>query len=116
MKVCPAHPERPTPLIFTFAFPGAEHWCPHCGFKAGIFEAGPDVVETDALLATQVIDKRDDGPAMTYLRAYSAFTCSRMKHDGHWIDPKDMPADLRAYYNKVVAEWKYPWPLDDGGA
>ncbi|MEO8082547.1 MAG: hypothetical protein ABI780_01860 [Ardenticatenales bacterium] len=37
MRCCPNHPEYTGPLIGTFKFHGAEHWCPFCGFTTGSF-------------------------------------------------------------------------------
>jgi hypothetical protein len=34
MNLCPEH-DLQVPLIFTFKFPGAELWCPHCGYTTG---------------------------------------------------------------------------------
>ena len=49
IKICSNHTEQ-IPLIWTFAFPGAEYWCPYCGFTGGMFGSGENVPETPALL------------------------------------------------------------------
>lgn len=41
IEICPNHRvERETPLIWTFRFPGAEYWCPHCGALYDMFGGG----------------------------------------------------------------------------
>ena len=34
-KTCPNHREYVVTLIMTFAFPGAEFWCPYCNCQTG---------------------------------------------------------------------------------
>ena len=48
IKVCPCHTNQ-VPLLWTFKFPGAEYWCPFCGYTCGMFGQGSDVPETDEL-------------------------------------------------------------------
>ena len=49
IKICENHPEFEVPLIWTFAFNGAEYWCPYCGQNSGMLGAGEDVEETPEL-------------------------------------------------------------------
>jgi hypothetical protein len=43
-----------TPLLWTFKFPGAEYWCPRCGYTAGMLGAGINVPVTYALKRSKV--------------------------------------------------------------
>ena len=42
IKICGRH-EKKVPLIWTFKFPGAEYWCPYCGYTSGMLGAGINV-------------------------------------------------------------------------
>lgn len=64
--ICPEHQNRETPLITTFAFPGAEYWCPHCGYICGMFDGAPKVPTTPELEATAKADREKGLP---YLRS-----------------------------------------------
>ena len=46
--ICPSH-KKEIPLIWTFAFPGAEYWCPHCGYTCGMFGNNKGISATDSL-------------------------------------------------------------------
>ena len=50
MIICEKHLEYEVPLIFTFAFIGAEYWCPYCGNSSSMFGAGGEVEETPELI------------------------------------------------------------------
>ena len=50
INICPCHVINPIPLVYTMKFPGAEYWCPACGFKEGMFEGSSiEVPETEDL-------------------------------------------------------------------
>ena len=55
-KVCWCDGE--TPLLWTFKFPGAEYWCPRCGYVSGMFGAGKNVTETKELIESKKEWKR----------------------------------------------------------
>jgi len=44
IKVCQC--DKKTPLLWTFKFPGAEYWCPRCGYTSGMFGAGVNINST----------------------------------------------------------------------
>jgi len=48
IRICREH-ENEIPLIWTFAFDGAEYWCPYCGQNYGMLGAGIKVEETEEL-------------------------------------------------------------------
>lgn len=52
IKICANHKNQ-VPLIFTFRFPGAEYWCPYCGYQSGILGAGINVKIPDTDLLEQ---------------------------------------------------------------
>jgi len=62
MKVC--HNDG-TPLIFTFKFPGAEYWCPCCGYRSGMLGAGKNVPVTFALKREKVKWRNKAKPYLT---------------------------------------------------
>ena len=49
IKVCCNHQDYIVPLIWTFAFPKKEYWCPYCGYTSGMFGAGENVASTQEL-------------------------------------------------------------------
>ena len=57
IRICPEHLERPTPLLWTFAFPHKEYWCPHCGYTSGMLGAGVRTRNSPELAATLAADK-----------------------------------------------------------
>jgi len=48
IRICDRH-EKQVPLIWTFAFPGSEYWCPYCGGNFGMLGAGEMVESTMSL-------------------------------------------------------------------
>ncbi len=104
IKVCQGHPERQTPLMFTMAFPGAEYWCPWCGYTAGMLGAGESVDATEQLANLAEADAEFAKP---YLRAIASRTADRVKHDGEWVRPGDLPGDVIAANTKTIADWRY---------
>ncbi len=79
------------PLVWTFAFMGAEYWCPYCGHTAGMLGAGEDVPSTDELEKRGILNtihyklKKD-----SYLDALSSRICDEMNLPqggrGNWDD------------------------------
>ena len=103
IKVCERHPERLTPLIWTFAFPGAEYWCPHCGYTGGMFGAGrwtPSTLELEGRLMG------DEAASQDYLKACGVRACVQVHFGGKWIAPQDLPEDVRAKHKAVIAAWR----------
>lgn len=103
--ICREHPERPTPLIWTFAFMGCEYWCAHCGFAAGMLGAGdlvPDSPELQATLEADTVRSKE------YLTAAATGTASKIKWEGEWIEPAKLPLEERRRRVAVMDAWKYP--------
>lgn len=107
IRICPEHLDRPTPLISTLAFNGAERWCPHCGYKGSIFD-GKAVDETEQL---QMLAAADEARTQEYLFAQGCRVAARVKHNGEWIEPSALPADVKERHAKLIAEWSYKYSM-----
>jgi hypothetical protein len=105
IRICSNHPHRKTPLIWTFAFSGAEYWCPYCGYKSGMFGAGESVDATPELEATL---KNDKEQSQHFLHAVSAQTCDLLEYKGKRITPHDLPDEEKEKNRAVIEAWKYP--------
>lgn len=104
IKVCSEHQdEEVVPLIWTFAFPGAEYWCPGCGWSMGMLGAGENVEWTQELQ-----DRLDEYKKATrqYLRGNGLLVCSKTKYKGKWIDPSELPLKSRQFWQKKAQSWK----------
>ena len=101
--ICTFHPERPTQLIWTFAFPYYEWWCPACGGCWGMLGAGRDVKWTPRIHDRYIADKKR---SKKYLGARARLNCSQFKYKGKWIEPEKMPVKLRNYYNGIISKWR----------
>lgn len=104
IKVCSNHSEKQIPLIWTFAFPGAEYWCPYCGYTSGMFGAGENVPLTPELkIAAKEWGKR----GKEFLSARSSLVCDMLKYKGKYIKPSELPKKEIEKRKKIVDEWKY---------
>lgn len=104
IRVCEHHPERETPLLWTFAFPGAEFWCPHCGYRHGMFGAGKIVDSTPELMKRREDDER---ASSAYLEAMGSRSCSSMLYEGVRYDRDKLPLAAREKFEAVISAWKY---------
>lgn len=104
IKVCQGHQDRQTPLMFTMAFPGAEYWCPWCGYIAGMLGAGESVEETEQLTK---LAEADAEYARPYIRAIAMRSADQVKHNGEWIKPRELPDEVKAANAKIIADWRY---------
>lgn len=106
IRICSSHrTQRATPLIWTFAFSGAEYWCPWCGKNYGMLGAGEEVEATPELLALVEPDK---AASKDYLHASSAFACSQLKWEDRWIPPSELPQAEKDRLRAIIAAWVYP--------
>ena len=105
IRVCPNHQdEEKVPLIGTMAFPGAEYWCPGCGYVHGIMGAGEIVNRTEEL------DNREDywrKLGKEYLEAKSTLSCSSLMWEGERVSPEDLPEEEKERVQAVIKAWKY---------
>jgi hypothetical protein len=104
VRCCNQHEEN-VQLVWTFAFPGAEYWCPFCGYTSGMMGAG-EYRELTFAERREMVKYRHIGDE--YLSARSAACCSELKWEGKWIKPDDLPDHEKERIQKVIDEWKYP--------
>lgn len=116
IRVCSNHQGRPTPLRWTFAFPGAEYWCPYCGYTSGMFGAGYATESTPALEAVALQDEAD---SKDYLHARGVGCCSQTLFNGKWVKPADLPQEEKDRLAAIIKAWVYPYersaPADTTG-
>lgn len=102
--ICGNH-EKQVPLISTFAFRGAEYWCPCCGALYGMFDDGPIEVESTKELEEakkQWKEKSDD-----FLGAKATFACSHMMWGNKHITPEQLPEEEKQRLKNIIAAWRY---------
>jgi hypothetical protein len=104
IKICESHPDTPTPLIYTYAFMGAEYWCPFCGYNGGFFGAGTDVPETPELKKALEKWKAHTKP---YLRALSLRVCHSFLYKGKRITYKEYPENLKQKDTETIKAFSY---------
>ena len=105
IKICYNHQsEEQTPLIWTFAFPYAEYWCPYCGGRTGMLGGGQDVDTTEELK-----DRLSDYKKRSkiYLNANGTLNCAETKYRGKWIKPKDLPDPVKLKLIEESKSWEY---------
>ncbi len=106
IQICSGHPKEEMPLIYTFAFTGAENWCPLCGLTFSMFGSGSEVEETKKLLSKlnkyKKLSKR-------FLKARSTLVCSETKYKGERIKPSDLPEKEKVRLGKIVDSWEYKY-------
>ena len=103
IRICDRH-EKQVPLIWTFAFPGSEFWCPYCGGNWGMLGAGEMVPATMELKREAVKWKNK---SKEYLSAKCKTVCDKLKWKGEWITYDELPEKEKERIEKVVSEWKY---------
>ncbi len=103
IKICACHDEE-VPLLWTFAFPGAEYWCPACGYTNGMFGAGQEVEVTMPLKRLKVQWKKR---SEEFLDAMSTFSCSELEWEGKRTKPSELPQEEKDRCKKVIDNWKY---------
>lgn len=109
MKICGNH-EKQVPLISTYAFNGAEFWCPYCGYTGGFLGAGVKVETTKELvdLHTHYVEL-----SKGFLHAKSVGICSSTLFNGERMDPRDLPDEEKARLAKVIKDWVYDCKEDE---
>lgn len=105
MIICEGHQERPTPMIYTFAFPRCEYWCPYCGERGGEFGTGKCVEETPELKATA---EQDVVNSKEYLHAVATQSCQNLEFEGRNISPDSLPAAEKMRLLRIRLAWCYP--------
>lgn len=104
IRICSNHQEYQVPLIWTFSFPGAEYWCPYCGYTAGMFGAGERVARTPELEGRLMQYKEFSSE---YLHAIGVRVCVGTTWKGRIIHPDELPQEEKDRLNEVVKNWEY---------
>ena len=104
IKICARHQDYRVPLIWTFAFMGAEYWCPYCGFTGGVFGSGIQVNKTPELIKRK---ESYEESTKEYLHAQGTTYCSETKWNGKFIKPGDLPQEEKEKLKKIRKEYKY---------
>lgn len=104
VKCCGRHKEN-VQLIWTFAFPGAEYWCPYCGYMCGMLGAGEEreltFTEMRGMIKYRHIGKE-------YLDAKATFNSTGTRWEGEMISPEDLPDEEKQRLQKIIDDWVYP--------
>jgi hypothetical protein len=104
ITICSSHRQYPTQLIWTFAFPYAEYWCPACGKHEGMLGAGV-AVKWNYRIHHRYLKYLKS--SRKFLRAKGRLNCAYFKYHSRKIKPEEMPVKLRKYYEKQATKWKY---------
>ena len=106
IKICRNHQDKEkTPLIFTFAFPGAEYWCPSCGSNEGMLGAGEDVEITNKLKNRLKKYKKESRPFLSAIAMTSG--AERKGKDGKYRGFLECPKQTQSYWKNKAKSWKY---------
>ncbi len=114
ISICSGHQEYQVPMIWTFAFPGAELWCPYCGHGTGSpFGDDVEVAYTDLLGDRQKAYKKF---TEEFLDAVSTLSCSQTEWKGEMIAPIDLPDEEKVRLKEISENWKYKIVVEAVGA
>lgn len=103
IRICREH-ENEIPLIWTFAFDGAEYWCPYCGQNYGMLGAGIKIEETEELKKAAKYWKKKTNQ---FLQAQSTLSCEAKLIKGVWVNRKDIPLTIIEKAKKIVNNFRY---------
>lgn len=104
IKICAEHHEHQVPLISTFAFMGAEYWCPYCGKTYGMFDAWEKVPCTHELI---VRHRKYKACSDELLLALGRRACSSMEYNGKSITYDELPDHEKQRGNKAIEDYEY---------
>lgn len=105
IRICSSHRDKEeTPLIFTFAFDGAEYWCPYCGANYGIFGAG-DMVKNSKKIENR--HEKYKKLSKRYLSSKSMMICSCRLINGKERTFDSLPPQTKSYHINMSKSWKY---------
>ncbi len=110
IKICYNHLDYQVPLIWTFAFVGAEYWCPYCSYIGGMFGSGENVPATTKLAKRL---KAYEKFTEDYLHANAIQVCHQTKWKGKYIKPNDLPQEEKDRLEKIRGEWKYKVKMEE---
>ena len=104
MKICSNHRDYQVPLIYTFAFPREEYWCPYCGLLGGFLGTGDNVEETPELVERLKIYHEK---AMDFLTTQGRTYAVGTEHNGVQIHPYDLPEEVKRRDAELRESWEY---------
>jgi len=100
------HDEQPSRLIFTFAFPKAELWCPKCGNTYGLFDADK-VFEHEA----PPLDPELEKSAARYLFAVACRNAAgvqgKVRLGGKWVYAARLSPAIKRENSEILKGWVY---------
>ena len=111
MRICSYHQDYETPLIWTYAFRGAEYWCPYCGFSGGMLGSGDAIEETEELKKRlEIYEKLSED----YLHAHGTTYCIETMWKGERVKLGDLPEEEKQRLAKIREEgWKLNIKAED---
>jgi hypothetical protein len=107
IKICNdySHEDYQVPLIWTFAFSGAEYWYPYCGFTGGMLGSGEDAPTSKLLEDRQAAYKK---VSQNYLIANGRKIAVATKHEGKtYRPPSTLPDEVKKQDQEYIDNWKY---------
>lgn len=104
MIICTNH-ETEIPMIQTFAFMGAELWCPCCGNSTG-FPFG-DFNNIDSSEELELKQERMRAACSEYLHAMGIRYCSKTEYKGNIISPRDLPDEEKQRLAEIRINFKH---------
>ncbi len=102
--ICENHQHFKVPVIETFAFAGAEYWCPYCGEIGGMLGFGKSVKENNTLIKRY---NRYKNFSKDFLHAIGTRSCNETLFNGKWMEPDDLPEYEKQRLQKIIDDWKY---------
>jgi hypothetical protein len=106
IKICDNydHGNYKVPFIGTFAFNGAEYWCPYCGKTAGMFGSGERVDETELLAGRHAIY---EAHSSLFLRCKGILVCSGLTYKKKEIRRDEIPELVFDFARHYASQWEY---------
>lgn len=102
--ICGSHEYYQVPLIWTFAFPGWEYWCPYCGGGGGMLGTGTRVQNTPEL-ETRL--NRYTDASKDFLKYNALLCCEKTKWNDEWISPENLPQEEKDRLSAANESHKY---------
>ncbi len=104
IRVCPEH-KKQVPLIFTFAFPGANYWCPHCGNTMRVPTKDCEKELTETLQKRREANLEN---TKEFLKAAQMLNSKKpILFGGRSIKPEDLPETEKKRLQEVVDGYEY---------
>ena len=113
ISICYGHEEYVTPLVHTYAFNGAEYWCPYCGQIYGM-------MSTERIDNTKQLQKRKDQYTKytnrgdeAFLHAKGILVCISTMWKGKRVKPEELPKTENKRLEKIRKAWSYNRKIED---